>query len=113
MLPVIASPVTRPAYSVDPTVKLIKSPRSFPLTGVDAPFAVNVPEIIWNSCFSASSPCGSFQVPSTFAGTIHNSDVHQLTQSPAIVSLSSAAQPSGANVLPTIRVPGLSARNLG
>ena len=52
-------------------------------------------------------------MPAALAGTIQSNEVHQLTQSPLIVSVSSAAQPSGAKVLPTIRDPGLSARNFG
>ena len=54
----------------------------------------------------------SCHVPSTLAGTIHSSAVHQLTQSPEIVSVWSACQSSIVNVLDTMRVPGFMLRIL-
>ena len=44
--PSIVSPVTRPANSMLPAVSVIRSPRSFPVTGVEAPPWASVPETI-------------------------------------------------------------------
>ena len=52
-------------------------------------------------------------MPSTLAGTIHSSAVHQLTQSPVTVSVWSACQSSMVKVLATMRVPGFMSRIFG
>ena len=52
-------------------------------------------------------------VPAARAGTMFRCDVHQLVHEPSTVSDASASHPVTWNVLFTMRVPGLSARNLG
>src|SRR5262249_19174958 len=82
-VPSIALPLTRPVYSVralPATWNVIWSPRSLPATAFTSVPDLRVPEIIWNSCLIASSPCESFHVPAALAGTIQSSAVHHISQ---------------------------------
>jgi hypothetical protein len=83
----IVLPSTMPAYFVEPAVKVISAPFKRPCTA----WLPSVPEMIWNVCVSFSSPLGVDHVPSTLAGTIQKSAVHQLLEQPSLmVDVSSA-----------------------
>src|SRR5262249_56248299 len=77
------------------------------------PPSTMVPEISWKVCVSLSSPCGSFQVPPTLAGTIQRRAVHQLEQLSVIEAVSSGFQSPIVNVFDTIRGPGFQSRIFG
>src|SRR5262245_5445616 len=111
-VPSIALPLTRPVYCEPPAVKLILSPFSLPEIGVVTLPFLSVPVIILKVCLRFSSPCGSFHVPPTFAGTIQRCAVHQWSQ-PLAVAVSSAFQSSMSKEFDTMRVPGLRSRIFG
>src|SRR5215204_2278582 len=91
MFPEIELPATLPVYCTPPAVNEISSPCSFPSAICVLPID---PVNVWNCCVSFSSPCGVVHVPSTLAGTIHSSAVHQLVQSSVTFSVWSASQSS-------------------
>src|SRR6185503_18575174 len=103
-------PLTLPVYLVPPTVKLISSPRSLP-----SPIGLlpRVPLSVWNCWVKVSVFPPSFHAPSTLAGTIHKCAVHQLVQSPPMVSDWSGCQLSIVNEFETMRVPGAMFRMVG
>jgi len=66
-------PLTRPVYSVVPTVKRIRSPRSLP-SAIGAPSSI--PLTIWYSWLSTSGWLPRRQLPATLAGTIQGNGRH-------------------------------------
>src|SRR5688572_5789120 len=104
----IELPSTTPVHFWVPAVSVISLPRRRPCTA----WLPSVPESIWKFCVSVSAPLGVFHVPSTFAGTIQKSAVHQLLEQPSVtVAVSSACQSSIVNVFETMRVPGFKSRS--
>src|SRR5579859_4154246 len=94
----------------------MRSPVTLPSTGTMRSGVFSVPESIWNSCFSVSSPGATFHVPATCAGMIHRSAVHHDSAQPSFAprcAVSSAFHSPMVKLFETTRVPGLSARSFG
>src|SRR5262245_44680848 len=83
LLPFMVLPSTLPAYFMLSAVSVISSPLRRPVTFADP----SVPVSIWKFCLRVNALLPSCHVPSTCAGTIQRSAVHQLTQSPLMVSV--------------------------